>query len=136
MYSISGSDHIFLAYSALPNGANSQTIQPIRVKKRLMVMIYKSASPTHFYQIFNMYVFEKDTTYDTILGLDVLVPLGIDISCSTKSIQWNNMRVHWKPLPYFDNSLLQDPITMESHCMYLRSTNDDYYEGSFLPLPI
>ena len=51
------------------------------------------------------------------MGLDVLVPLGIDISCSTQRVTWMQAVVPFRPQSYFDDSLLQDPIAHSSHCL-------------------
>jgi hypothetical protein len=48
------------------------------------------------------YVFDKPSSpYDLVLGLDLLVPLGIDISCSTQTIPWLDESVSWKPFDAF-----------------------------------
>ena len=34
-----------------------------------------------------------DSVYDIILGMDVMQVLGIDVSCSTKTVTWNGLKV-------------------------------------------
>ena len=64
------------------------------------------------------YVFDKaNSPYDLIMGLDVLVPLGIDLSCSTQQVTWMQLVIPFRPRSYFDDSLLQDPIAHLSHCL-------------------
>jgi hypothetical protein len=54
-----------------------------------------------------------------------MVQLSTDISCSTQTIEWNGTRIPWKPRTYFDDSLLQDPVTADAHCMFIDSTFED-----------
>jgi hypothetical protein len=76
---------------------------------------------------YNVYVFDRSSSYDIILGLDIMVQLGIDISCSTHQIiEWNGRtRIPWKPRTYFDDSLLQDSVAADAHCMFIDSTFDN-----------
>jgi hypothetical protein len=52
------------------------------------------------------------------------VPLGIDISCTTKTIQWMDHKIPWKPKSYFNNSILSDPVACQTHCFFF---NDDSF---------
>jgi hypothetical protein len=54
-----------------------------------------------------------------------LVPLGIDISCSTQTISWLDDIVSWKPKSYFQDSNLKDSVSYEAHCFFINS-NDDF----------
>ena len=56
----------------------------------------------------------EESPYDVILGLDVLVPLGIEISCLTQTIIWNKTRIPWKPKSYLDKASLTDPQLNET----------------------
>jgi hypothetical protein len=72
------------------------------------------------------YVFDQPSSpYDLVLGLDLLVPLGINISCSTQTISWLDESVSWKPKSYFQDSQLKDSVSYETHCFFVNS-NDDF----------
>jgi hypothetical protein len=45
-------------------------------------------------------------SYDIILGNDVLVPAGFDIMGSTRTIQWDDISVPWRPREYFSGDHL------------------------------
>ena len=61
------------------------------------------------------YIYDQtNSPYDVILGLDVLKPLGIDISCSTETLTWNNIRIPWKPKSYLDNASITDAQLAET----------------------
>ena len=47
-------------------------------------------------------IFNNDSSiYDVIIGNDVLVPLGIDILCSTLTIKWLDEMIPFRPADYF-----------------------------------
>lgn len=49
-------------------------------------------------------VFNNDSSiYDVILGNDILVPLGIDILCSTMTVKWLDEMISFRPADYFAN---------------------------------
>jgi hypothetical protein len=69
-----------------------------------------------------------------------MVQLGINISCSTQTIEWNGTRIPWKPWTYFDDSILQDPVAADAHCMFIDSTfhddMDQLMDDCFFTAPI
>ena len=45
----------------------------------------------------------------------MMVPLGINVSCPTQTISWNDLKVPWKNSKYFNDELLQDKMAMNAH---------------------
>jgi hypothetical protein len=134
----SGSDKTFINRRILPKGANGTTVKSIGIntitgadkinqKVTLENLTLPEFSATRRINLkVSAYIFDHESSpYDIILGLDLLVPLGIDISCSTNTISWQNEKVTWKPKSYFLDSNLNDPVSYETHCIFL-NTNDDF----------
>ena len=125
-----GSDKTFVNLRVLPNGISCTRVKPISVRTMhttskldrqvlLQHITLPEFSPTQrIDKPLSAYVFDKtNSPYDLIMGLDVLVPLGIDISCSTQRVTWMQAVIPFRPRSYFDDSLLQDPIAHSSHCL-------------------
>jgi hypothetical protein len=76
------------------------------------------------------YIFNQPSSpYDLIFGLDLLVPLGIDISALTQTISWMGESVSWKPKSYFNNTNLKDSVAYETHCFYSTDDFDTWIES-------
>jgi hypothetical protein len=95
----SGSDNTFISCSVLPKGASSKTtdkllkVQTINGRKAMNQQLtlntlgFPEFSATQqVHQEYDVYVFVCSSSYDVILGLDTMVQLGIDISCSTQKL--------------------------------------------------
>jgi hypothetical protein len=89
----SGSDQTFIKLIALPKGAVAKTVTALKVTtiqgidKVFQQVILKDLTFPEFSPMQRIdkaiiaYVYDhKDSPYDVIIGLDVLVPLGIDVS--------------------------------------------------------
>jgi hypothetical protein len=48
-----------------------------------------------------------ESSYDFIIGMDLMQTLGIDIHNLSKTIVWGNLRVPFKPHDYFSSNLFQ-----------------------------
>ena len=44
--------------------------------------------------------------YNIILGMDIMQVLGIDVSCSTKTVSWNGLMIPFLPSNYFDKATI------------------------------
>jgi hypothetical protein len=112
----SGSDNTFISPSVLPKGASSKTtdkllkVQTINGRKAMNQQVtlntlgFPEFSATQRVdREYDVYVFDRSSSYDVILGLNIMVQLGIDISCSRQTIEWNGTRIPWKPRTYFDD---------------------------------
>ena len=136
----SGSDKTFINRRILPKGATTKTVDalPINTLNGIdsinqkvvldgLILPEFSATQRIDKKIF-AYVFDQSNSpYDLVLGLDVLIPLGIDISCSTQNITWMDQIVSWKPKSYFDDSHLEKSESYEAHCFFV-NTEDDFDE--------
>ena len=124
-----GSDTTFISRKALPKGCNPKTVTNFEVmgiggKKPhnqsvvLKDIIFPEFSPTRkIDKTIKAIVLEDECPYDIILGVDVMVPLGIDVSCTTQTISWSDLKVSWKPQKYFDDSTLSN-MARNSHAFY------------------
>ena len=82
------------------------------------------------------YIYDQtNSPYDVILGLDVLKPLGIDISCSTETLTWNNTRIPWKPKSYLDNASITDAQLAETSFCALPDFNIGHTEFDSFAAP-
>ena len=82
------------------------------------------------------YIYDQtNSPYDVILGLDVLKPLGIDISCSTETLTWNNTRIPWKPKSYLDDASITDAQLAETSFCALPDFNIGYTEYDSFAAP-
>jgi hypothetical protein len=70
---------------------------------------------------------QPNSPYDLVLGLDLLAPLGIDISCLTQTIAWLDQAVAWKPKSCFDDSHLAGSVSYQTRCLFA-DANDDFNE--------
>ena len=102
----SGSDLTFIHQRVLPVGTVTKTVLPRRIKTlhgtatiSQQVILHDISFPEfsatqRVDKALNAFVYNQtESPYDVILGLDVLVPLGIEISCSTKTITWNDIKI-------------------------------------------
>ena len=104
-----GSDKTFVNRRILPKGANGKTVsnsmfstingvKTINQQVELEGIILPEFSPTKkIDKPMSALVFEDEGLYDIIFGLDFLVPVGIEISCLTQTISWDNVKVPWQP---------------------------------------
>jgi hypothetical protein len=132
-----GSDKTFINRCVLPQGVNGKTVEPLPIntlngidtmnqKVVLEELTLPELSTTQkIDKKVSAYIFNQPSSpYDLIFGLDLLVPLGIDISCLTQTISWMGESVSWKPKSYFNDTNLKDSVAYETHCFYINSTND------------
>jgi hypothetical protein len=54
-----------------------------------------------------------ESTCDVILGVDAMQALGIDVSCSTKTVTWNGMMIPFRPSNCFDQGATAFAFAME-----------------------
>jgi hypothetical protein len=134
-----GSNKTFIHRRVLPTGATSQTVPSIPVttiqgvdKVNQHVTLSTIALPEflptlHIDKNIAALVFDSSNTiYDMIIGNDIMVPLGINISCTMQTIQWQDIQIPWKPFSYFDSSVLTNVMTIESHAFFI--SHDDPLE--------
>jgi hypothetical protein len=136
-----GSDKTFLNRRILPRGVNGDTVDTSAVnaldgadETNQKVVLEGLTAPGFSAtqrtdkkaaaHVFN----QPDSPYDLVLGLDLLVPLGIDASCLTQTMTWLGDSVSWKPKSCFDDSNLADPVSYETCCLFVNSTSDDLDE--------
>ena len=111
-----GSDRTFINHCVLPKGATPKTVEKttfttVKGSKGfnqevvLKDLRLPEFSPTRkIDQDLKALVLDHpDSPYDVILGLDFLVPVGIDIRCTTKTLVWDDCVVPWKPKSTFTN---------------------------------
>ena len=128
-----GSDITFVHRRCLPNGAVPSklerpiaigTVAPDRAMHENKVTIQgirfpEFTSTSRIDMPATAVVMDADSTYDVILGLDILIPLGIDVSCSTKTVTWNNMSVPFRPANYFKTTILSMILSRQAHTIYM-----------------
>jgi hypothetical protein len=51
-----------------------------------------------------------ESSYDLIIGMDLMQTLGIDIHNSSKMVVWDQLRVLFKPHDYFSSNLFQTAL--------------------------
>jgi hypothetical protein len=116
----SGSDKTLIHESALPPG-----IVPSKGKKRKLIGVTSSVHVDQEITLDNItlpefsatqrdtspiravVMYNDDSSYDLIIGMDVMQVLGIDIHNTSKTIVWGDERVPFKPRDYFTNGLFQ-----------------------------
>ena len=52
----------------------------------------------------------EDSAYDIIVGMDLMQTLGIDVRCKTKTVEWNDMIIPFRPRDYFRSPLLAESL--------------------------
>jgi hypothetical protein len=132
-----GSDKTFINRRVLPTGVNGKTVDTLAVNtlngidKISQKVILEGLTLPEFSATQKIdkkasaYVFNQpDSPYDLIFGLDLLVPLGIDISCLTQTMIWLDEGIPWKPKSYFDDANLADSVSYETHCFFVNSSDD------------
>ena len=69
--------------------------------------------------------------YDMIIGNDLLVPLGFDISPRSKSMEWQGHKVSWKPPSYLHDNPLPSAMSSETHAFFIDHTLslDEYIDN-------
>ena len=129
----SGSDHAFIHHSVLPKHTAGKSVSPMQintlngdsqtVNRRVSSehISFPEFSPTQRVdKAISAYVYTNDKhTYDVILGLDSMVPLGIEISCSTWTVSWLGKRIPFKPRSYFDDNGFKEPVANVAHCFHI-----------------
>jgi hypothetical protein len=51
-----------------------------------------------------------ESTYDLIIGMDLMQTLGIDIHNSSKTVVWDQLQILFKPHDYFSSNLFQTAL--------------------------
>jgi hypothetical protein len=51
-----------------------------------------------------------ESSYDLIIGMDLMQTLGIDIHSSSKMVMWDQLQVPFKPQDYFSSNLFQTAL--------------------------
>ena len=135
-----GSDKTSLNRRVLPKGVNGKTVNTLAVNalngtdKITQKAVLEGLTPPEFSATQRMdkrasaRVFDQpDSPCDLVFGLDLLVPPGIDISCLTQTMTWSDESVSWKAKSCFDDANLEDPVSYETHCFFVNSS-DDFHE--------
>jgi hypothetical protein len=52
----------------------------------------------------------SESSYDLIIGMDLMQTLGIDIHSSSKTVVWDQLQVPFKPCDYFSSNLFQTAL--------------------------
>ena len=58
----------------------------------------------------------------------MMVPLGIDVSCTTQTISWDELTVPWKPSTYFSAHILQDEMAFGAHAYYIQDPLSEWID--------
>ena len=112
-----GSDKTLFNLRALPKGTSPKTIEGQRVvgvhnteilnqEVLLEDICFPEFSATQRVPgPIRAVVFKNpESTYDVIIGMDLLQPLGFIINCDTKTISWNDNVVPFRPADYFKDT--------------------------------
>jgi hypothetical protein len=119
----SGSDKTLIHQSALPPG-----ITPSIGKKRRLTgvtssvhvdkeVILENLTLPEFLAMLRVpgpiraiVMYNDESPYDLIIGMDLMQVLGIDIHNTSKTIAWRDKRIPFKPRDYFANGLFQSTL--------------------------
>ena len=134
----SGSDTTLLNRRALPKGANPRLVEPVAMtgvnstKAHDQIVLLEGITFPEFSPTkkvsgpIEARVFDNpNSAYDVILGMDVLQVLGIDISCTTKTIVWDEERIPFHPKDYFSEEHLMEALSAEMQTDPLDSLDDE-----------
>ena len=76
-----------------------------------------------------------ESRHDLILGLDFLNKYGINVNCSTLTVQWLDLHVPFRPSDHFDNlvvdELLHEAVTPSEGAIdqfFLQDEDDLFYQ--------
>lgn len=109
-----GSDKTLMSEKALPKGCVPKITTPLilsglgQIESKRQVVLEKMRlpefSPTQCVdKSIKAYVTKDLGPYDLIIGTDVMIPLGIDQHCSTKTVSWLGKHIPWKPADHSDD---------------------------------
>lgn len=119
------SERTMLNYRALPKGAHPKTVPGTSVsgihntavlnqEAMLHEISFPEITPTQ--QVpgpIRATMFKNEhSAYDIIIGLDVMIALGINVSCIAKTISWNGNSIPFRPSNYFDYKLFPHALAM------------------------
>jgi hypothetical protein len=137
-----GSDKTFINRRVLPTGVNGKTVEAVNALNETDEISQKAVLEGLALPEFSATqrkdknasacVFDQpDSPSDLIFGLDLLVPLGIDISCLTHTMTWLDEGVPWKPKSHFNDANLADSVSYETHCFFVNSSDgfDEWIES-------
>ena len=119
-----GSDKTMFNFRALPKGAVPRTVEGTRIngihgtevmdqEVLLTGITLPEFSPTQRVPgpVRATMFKNDDTTYDVIVGMDLMQAMGIDVLCSTRTIKWNDNVIPFRPIEYLhDKSLCASQI--------------------------
>ena len=128
----SGSDATFIHQSALPEHVAGKRCADLKIntlseghtstnrKVTLKHIQLPEFSPTRkIDKAFSAYVFNKaNCKYDLIIGLDVMIPLGIDVLTSSRTVRWQGLQVPFRSKDYFLQQGFEETPENESFCMF------------------
>ena len=113
----SGSDKTFINRRVLPAAATPKTVptthfttingdKKVNQQVTLRGITLPEFSPTkRIDKPLEALVMDSDTCpYDIIIGLDFMVPVGIDLRCATQTMAWDGQVIPWKPRSTFTSS--------------------------------
>ena len=137
-----GSDETFIHRRVLPKGATPKVINAktatingigsIKNAVEIDDIILSEFSPTQrFQKPTQVLVFDSESSYDLVIGLDLLVPMGIDVSCATQTIRQSDVIVPFKPKEYLRESLTAEDSIIENHCFHIADRIDNSLERNF-----
>jgi len=138
-----GSDKTFIKRQSLPKGAtpslsskaiNVSTLtgnQEVKATVKLQgVTLPEFSTSTKIDKSIQAYVFDHESTYDVILGNDVLIPLGFNFLSSSKTMQWMGSTVEYKPLTYFEDAQVGGFVN-EAYCFAWESSIEKSIDEHF-----
>jgi hypothetical protein len=112
---------------ALPKGAMPETTKGVSVKGIhgtgvlnqevvLTELVFPEFSPTLKVvgPVRTTVFHNKETNYDLIVGMDVMIALGIEVSCSTQTIKWNDNVIPFQSVENFKHMGEHIALAMEA----------------------
>jgi hypothetical protein len=119
----SGADKTMMKRLALPLGVNPLLGRKCRVTgvtssalldKEVLIkdmILPKFSSTTRILGPIHAIIMENsESSYDLIIGMDLMQKLGIDIHNSSKTVVWDQLQVPFKPHNYFSSNLSQTAL--------------------------
>jgi hypothetical protein len=70
-----------------------------------------------------------ESSYDLIIGMDLMQILGIDIHNSSKTVLWGELQVPFKPRDYFSSNLFQTALQDQMVCLFDEHNADEELLG-------